>query len=98
MPRLARITLALLLAATLASTAVLAAPPGGGQPRQSAAAALDAPDLLGYLWRFLARLWIKNGSEVDPSGLQTKNGSVIEPNGSSLQVPIPMTANQGNGH
>jgi hypothetical protein len=99
MPRLLRMALVLLLAATLATSAVLAAPPQGAHPRRSAIVIPDATDFVSQLWRFLTRSWTKNGNQVDPSGssLQTKNGSMIEPDGSHLQTPPPATPNGDNG-
>ncbi len=99
MPRLLRMALVLLLAATLATSAVLAAPPQGAQPRRSAIVIPDATDFVSQLWRFLSRGWIKNGSQVDPSGssLQTKNGSEMDPDGRHLQAPAPATPNKDNG-
>lgn len=110
MPRLSRMTLVFLLAANLATTAVLADPLWGAQPRRSVIAASAPMDLVSQLWNFLTRVWNKNGSQVDPSGvltkngsmvepdgLQTKNGSMVEPNGGSLQTPAPVRPNGDNG-
>lgn len=110
MPRLPRMALVLLLAATLATTAVLADPVSGAQLRRSTISASDPMDLFTQLWGFLARVWTKNGSQVDPSGGQTKNGSqvdpdgmqmkngsMIEPDGNKLQTPPPATPHGDNG-
>jgi hypothetical protein len=111
MPRLPRIALVLLMAATLATTAVLADPLGRIQPRRSAISASTPSDLAAQLWSFLVRVWskngsqadpdglpTKNGSQVDPSGVPTKNGSVAEPDGNRLQTSVPVTPNGDNGH
>lgn len=110
MPRLSRMALVLLLAAILATTAALADPLDRVHLRRSAISASDPMDLLTQLWGFLARAWAKNGSQVDPYGVQTKNGhqvdpdgmqlkngSQIDPSGSSLQTPPPVTPNRDNG-
>jgi hypothetical protein len=84
MPRLLRIALVLLLASILATTAVLADPFGGTQPRRSAIVASTPMDFIAQLWSFLNRVWSKNGSQVDPSGIQIKNRSQADPDGRSL--------------
>jgi hypothetical protein len=81
MPRLSRIALVLLIAATLATTAALADPLGRAQPRRSTISASAPSDLAAQLWSFLVRIWSKNGSQAEPSGLPTKNGSQADPNG-----------------
>jgi hypothetical protein len=96
--RLPRMALVLLIAAILSTTAVLAASgPGMIQPRRSVIPASAPIGLVSQLWSFLARIWSKNGSEVDPSGMQTKNGSQVDPSGSSLAPVLPATSG-GNGH
>jgi hypothetical protein len=102
--------LVLLLAAILSTTAVLAASGPGTQPRRSVIASVPI-DLVSQLWGFLTRVWSKNGSEMDPSGVQTKNGSEVDPDGvrtkngsemdpdgHKLQILLPVTTNQDNGH
>jgi hypothetical protein len=107
MIRLPRTALVLLLIAILSTTAVLAAPGPGAQPRRSAISAFTPIDLVSQLWSFLSRVWsingsemvqTKNGSEVDPDGMNNKNGSEVDPNGNKLQILVPVTTNQGNGH
>jgi hypothetical protein len=97
MPRLTRMALALPLAAILATTALLAAPPGGDQPWLSAVTASGPMDLATQLWSFLTSIGSKNGSQADPSGVQTKNGSQADPSGNSL-APIPATTKGNNGY
>jgi hypothetical protein len=90
----------LLLAATLATSAVLAAPPQGAQPRRSAIVIPDATDFVSQLWWFLSRGWIKNGSEVDPSGshFQAKNGGQADPDGHNLQTKNGSMAEPDGSH
>jgi hypothetical protein len=96
--RLLRISLVLLLAASLSTTAVLAASGQEIQPRWSVISTSTPVDLVSQLWSFLTRIWSKNGSEMDPSGVRTKNGSDMDPNGNKLQTPNAAPMNQGNGH
>jgi hypothetical protein len=110
MPRLPRMALVLLLAAILATTAALADPLWGVQSRRSTISSSDPMDFFAKFWGFLTHVWTKNGSQVDPDGVQTKNGSqvdpsgmqmkngsMIEPDGSKLQTPPPATPNRDNG-
>ncbi len=111
MPRLSRIALVLLMAATLATTAALADPLGRAQPRRSSISTSTPSDLAARLWSFLVRVWskngsmvepdglpTKNGSQADPSGVPTKNGHQVDPSGGSLQTPVFVTPNGDNGH
>ena len=96
MSRLSRIALVLLLAAILANTAVLANPLGGAQPRRNMTVAFAPMDLAARFWNLLTRMWNKNGSEMDPDGLQTKNGSEMDPSGAKLQTSVPVTPDNGS--
>jgi hypothetical protein len=109
--RLPRIALVLLLAAVLSTTAVLAASDPETQPRRSVISISTPIDLVCQLWSVLTRIWSKNGSEVDPDGIQikngsqtdpsglpTKNGSQMDPDGRTLPTPAPVTPNRDNGH
>jgi hypothetical protein len=58
--------------------------------------------LVSWPWEALARLWHKNGCDVDPNGqcspapapvIHNKNGCRIDPNGQCLSTPAP--AGQG---
>ncbi len=91
MPRLSRMALVLLLAAILATTAASAHPIWGAQPRRSTTMTFAPMDLVAQVWSFLSRVWTKNGSQMDPSGLQTKNGSEMDPDGLKLQTSVPVT-------
>jgi hypothetical protein len=102
--------LVLLLASILATTAALADPLWDAQPRRSTISCSDLMDVFAQLWGFLTHVWNKNGSQVDPSGVQTKNGhqvdpdgmqmkngSEVDPSGRTLQTPPPATPNRDNG-
>jgi hypothetical protein len=96
--RLPRMALVLLLAAILSTTALLAASGPGTQPRRSVISASASIDLVSQLWSVLARVWSKNGSQVDPNGVPTKNGSQMDPDGRTLPTSAPVTPNRDNGH
>ena len=113
MSRLPRLTLAILIAATLLTTAATSAEPlPGAGPRQPAITASATLDLFGRLWSFLTGFWSKNGCSVDPSGLYTstpaptptsENGCSADPDGHCLSGSTTTTADNGcgidpNGH
>jgi len=90
MSRWLRMTLVLLLSASIAGSVVLAAPLSGAHPRRSADTSPISMSLVAQVWRFLSEHWLKNGSHVDPSGnplpppsstTTGDNGSQADPDG-----------------
>jgi hypothetical protein len=96
MPRLLRMTLVLLLTASITTTAVMASPLSGVQFRRSDITAPFPRNVVAQAWRFLYELWFKNGSDVDPDGVWAKNGSHVDPSGNPLP-PADSTTTGDNG-
>ncbi len=88
MPRLVRLALVFVLAATLAVPVLSAAPAAGAEPR---------PGLLVSLWSLLTGLWSDNGCEVDPSGrcLVSQGAAATGDNGCSADPDGHCLAGQG---
>ena len=90
MSRWLRMTLVLLLTASIAGSAALAVPLSGAHPRRSANTSPTSMSLVAQVWRFLSERWLKNGSQADPDGnplpppsstTTGDNGSDVDPNG-----------------
>lgn len=89
MLRPSRMAPALLLVAILATPAVLANPLGEAHVQRSVILASGPMDSIARFWHLLARVWGRNGGQINPSGEQTKNGLQIDPSGNSLLPPAP---------